>query len=992
MTRFSRLRSPRPSTLALATALLAAAAAPATAQQPLTTEAMEAFQPRSIGPAVTGGRVHDVTAEPGNPSVLWVASASGGLWKSENRGQTWTNVFDDQAVSTGGDVALAPSNPDIVYYGTGEQNNRQSTSYGNGVYRSDDGGESWRHLGLEETRHIGKVEIHPSDPDVAYVAALGNLWAPSQERGVFRTTDGGETWEKVLFVDEHTGAVDLVMDPSDPDVLYAATYQRLRRAWGFNGGGPGSGIHKTTDGGETWTELTGGIPGEDKGRIGLAIAESNPRVLNALIEYADDDLTGTYRSEDGGASWERVSDMNIRPMYYSEIFIDPTDEDVVYTMATSSFRSEDGGRTWTEIARRPTYDVGVHADQHALWIDPNDPDHLYMGGDAGLHESYNRGHDFRKINNFVISQMYAMTVDMQDPYWVYTGLQDNHSFMGPSETRRWIGIVNDDWMQNGFGDGMYWQADPRPGSRYRYGSSNGGNYFRYDFETGDMLDISPEPAMGEEEYRFDWTSPMLLSEHDPDRLYVAGNRLFVSPDNGESWTRSRDLSKGIDRDTVELMGVEGADITISRNDGTGSFGEAVTLDESPLDAQVFWVGFDDGNLQVTRDGGATWTEVSGNVRGIPSGTYVSRITASARAPGVAYAAFDAHRRGDFRPYLFRTDDFGRTWTRLDADLPSLGVVNDVVEHPDDLDVLFVGTEHHMFASVDGGGSWARMPNLPTTHYDDILIHPREKDLVMGTHGRGVWILDDTRPFAAWDDARGPVHVFPVGPATIKNYRKDTSYRGQAEWHGENPDDGAEITYRLGSGGGPATLVVAREDGEVIRRMQVPGEAGTHRVNWDLRHPLDMDDDEWERWDHPELPRPTTNRGPWVSPGTYTLTVEARGGSSTTTLEVRGDPSLPLTLAQYQSRERFMLELMDLQDRFRALMEDRGMQGGGFFGGGDAEPGSEEALIRDGFRAVSGVYRGLSGGGGVRSGTLHPPTAAMYERVAAARRILDELGG
>lgn len=973
--------------LLLAAALLVPVGA---AGQSITTADMEAFRPRSIGPAVTGGRIHDVEAVPTDPSILYVASASGGLWKSSNRGHTWTNLSDDWEVSTFGDVALAPSNPDIVYAGTGEQQNRQSSSHGNGVYRSDDGGDTWRHLGLAETRHIGKIRVHPTDPDVAYVAALGNLWAPSQERGVFKTTDGGRTWTKVLFVDENTGAVDLVLDPSSPETLYAAMYQRMRKAWGFNGGGPGSGIYKTTDGGANWTELTNGIPGADKGRIGIAIAESNPRVLNALIEFADDDQTGTYRTEDGGASWERVNELDIRPMYYSHIFIDPNDEDIVYALATRSMVSDDGGRTFEQIALAPTYDVGVHADHHGLWIDPNDSNHLYLVGDAGLHESYDRGINFRKINNFPIAQMYAIGVDMREPYNVFIGLQDNHSFMGPSQTRRWIGIVNDDWKQNGFGDGMYWQADPRPGARYTYGSSNGGNYFRYDYDTGDMLDISPEPGIGQEGYRFDWTSPMLLSEHDPDILYVAGNRFFTSTDNGESWTNTEDLSRSIDRDRLEIMGVRGADITVSRNDGTGSFGEAVTLDESPVDAAVLWVGFDDGNLQVSRDHGATWTEVSGNVPGIADGTYVSRITASASGAGVAYAAFDAHRDGDFRPYLFRTEDYGASWTPLHGGLPSLGQINDVIEHPDHADVLFVGTEHHMFASVDRGSSWARMPNLPTTHYDDILIHPREKDLVLGTHGRGVWVLDDTRPFVEWAQARGAAHLFTVAPATIMIYRKDTSYRGQAEFHGENPPDGAIVTYRLGAGSGPATLQIAREDGTVVRRMTVPGATGTHRINWDLRHPLDMDNDTWARWDDPDMPRPTNNRGPWVSPGRYTLTLNARGTTSTQTVDVVGDPEMPVTLAQYQARERFMLDLLDLQARIRSEMQSRGVSGGGFFGGG-ADPSTPEGRLQAAMRAVGSVYSSLNGGG-VRGGSLLPPTTTMRERVAEARRVFEEIAG
>ncbi|HSG09397.1 MAG TPA: hypothetical protein VLA36_13635, partial [Longimicrobiales bacterium] len=541
-------------------------------QAPIRTQDMTDLRPRSIGPAVTGGRVHDIEAVPSDPSTLYVATASGGLWKSTNRAQTWVNVFDTMAVGTFGDVALAPSNPDVVYAGTGEQNNRQSTSYGNGVYRSDDGGRSWRHLGLAETRHIGKVEIHPTNPDIAFVAALGNLWAPSADRGVYRTRDGGRSWQNVLYRGESTGAVDLVMDPSNPNVLYAALYQRQRRAWGFNGGGPGSSIYKTTDGGDSWIELTNGIPAGEKGRIGLAISRSNPRVLNALIEYADRNAQGTYRTADGGHTWERVNAQNGRPMYYSEIFIDPNDENTVYSLATSSYVSHDGGRNFEQIAVPPTYDVGVHADHHALWIDPRDPEHLYLGGDAGVWESYDQGVTFRKLNNFPIAQFYAVAVDMRDPYWVYGGLQDNHSFMGPSETRRFAGILNDDWMQNGFGDGMYWQADPRD-ARYTYGSSNDGSYHRYDVFTGDMLDISPVPPAGEE-YRFDWTSPSLLSRHDPDVFIVGGNRIFISRDRGESWERTEDLSRRIDRENLELMGVRGRDVTLSKNDGEATWGEA----------------------------------------------------------------------------------------------------------------------------------------------------------------------------------------------------------------------------------------------------------------------------------------------------------------------------------------------------------------------------------------------------------------------------------
>lgn len=973
--------------LSAALAALFALPAVAAAQAPIRTQDMASLRPRSIGPAVTGGRVHDIEAIPTDPSTLYVAAASGGLWKSTNRAQTWVNVFDTMAVSTFGDVALAPSNPEIIYAGTGEQNNRQSTSYGNGVYRSDDGGASWRHLGLEKTRHIGKVEVHPTNPDIAYVAALGNLWAPSSDRGVYRTRDGGRSWDKVLYIDEFTGAVDMVMDPSDPNVLYAATYQRLRRSWGFNGGGPGSGIYKTTDGGQNWVELTGGIPVGDKGRIGLAIAKSNPKVLNALIEHADREQQGTYRTTDGGMTWERVNALDGRPMYYSEIFIDPTDENTVYELATQSYVSHDGGRNFTQIAVAPTYDVGVHADHHALWIDPNDPEHLYLGGDAGLNESYDQGVSFRKLNNFPIAQFYAAAVDMRDPYWVYGGLQDNHSFMGPSETRRWAGIVNDDWMQTGFGDGMYWQADPRD-PRYTYGSSNGGSYFRYDAFTGDMLDISPEPAPGEEAYRFDWTSPSLLSQHDPDVFIVAGNRVFISRDRGETWEHTEDLSRQVDRDTIPLMGVLGRDITISPNDGTSSYGEATTLSESPLDPAVLWVGFDDGNVQVTRDGGKTWTEVSRNVPEIEDGTYVSRVEASARGLGVAYATFDAHRRGDFRPYVFRTDDFGATWTPLHEGLPELGSVNVILEHPDNPDVLFVGTESALLASTDAGASWARMPNLPTTAYDDLLVHPREKDLVLVTHGRGIWILDDTRPLAEWGQAMGAAHLYSIAPGTLKVYRKDTSYRAQAEFAGENPADGVYVTYTLGAGSGDAALRITDPRGNVIRELQVPSSSGTHRVNWDLRHPLPGRPDVWERFDDPQLARTLAQRGPFVSPGTYTVTLVARGAESSKTVEVRGDPEMAITVAEYQARERFLLELLDLSAQAQEVMRDMGVSAGGFRRP-TGDPSSPENRIRGAARTFMGVYGSLNGQA-VRGGSLYPPTQSMRDQVELARQALREL--
>ena len=937
---------------------------------------LSTFKPRLIGPAVTGGRIHNLAVLPGNPSVIFVASASGGLWKTTNRGHTWRNTFADQTVSTFGDVAIAPSNTDIVYAGTGEQNNRQSTSWGNGVYRSDDAGETWQHLGLTQTRHIGKVIVNPINPEIVYVAALGNLWQPSEERGVFRSLDGGQSWEKTLFVDSYTGAVDLAINPEDPRILYAATYQRLRRTWGFNGGGPGSAVYKSEDSGATWKQLTNGIPTGDKGRIGLAISESNPNILNALIEHADASAQGTYRTENGGNSWAKVSSLNPRPMYYSKIFIDPSDSNRVYVLATSSYKSEDGGATFSEIAERPTYDVGVHADQHAVWINPSDPNHFYLAGDGGLWESYDQGDNFRKLNNIPIGQIYALGLDNRDPYYVYVGMQDNHSWMGPSRTRGWIGITNDDWRQTGFGDGMYQQPNPI-NHRFVYGNSNGGGYYRFDPETGDMIDIRPRASLTESRYRWDWVSPSLVSSHDPTRVYLGGNRLFVSQDNGESWTRTEDLTRREDRNEMELMGVRGADITISANDGTSSYGEIVVIAESTIDSEVLWVGTDDGNLQMSRDGGTTWSELSNNVQGVRNGTYVSRIASSILGPEVAYVAFDAHRDGDFSPYLFVTKDFGETWTPLMNNLPS-GSINSFLEHPDNPNTLFVGTEHSVFVSTNNGSDWAKLENLPTTAMDDMAIHPREKDLVIGTHGQSVWILDDTSPLAEWalSDSEQSPHIFSIRDATIFNYKKDTSYRGQAEFHGTNPVSGAIITYRLGEGSGPAIMHIQNPTGETIRSMSVPPNPGTHRVNWDLRHSLPDVQEVWKRHDDPNLARPIENLGAWVSPGIYTVQLEARGTKVSQSVTVKPDPLMPtINQEMYEQREAFLLDLRDLKERI--AREEPSCFG---------QSNETDRDLCQILREILQLEQGLTGGG-VRPGSLYPPTKDHQARKSSVNERL-----
>ncbi len=987
--------------LCLSMFILGFATSPAFSQAPqITSDLLTNLEFRSIGPAVTGGRIHDVEALPNDPSTIYVATASGGIWRSYNKGTTWTPIFDNKPVSTFGDIGIAPSDPSIIWAGTGEQNNRQSTSWGNGVYRSNDGGDSWTHLGLEETRHIGEVIVHPNDPDIAYVAALGNLWAPSEERGVFRTTDGGASWTKTLFINEYTGAVDMVMDPSDPNTLYAATYQRLRRTWGFNGGGPGSGIYKTVDGGDNWIELTNGIPEGDKGRIGLAIAATNPRVLVAIVEHGSE--SGVYRTENGGESWSKVSNTNPRPMYYSHIYIDPTTDLRIYILATTFYKSEDGGHTFTPLPTRPTYDVGVHSDFHDLWIDPNNPEHFYLVGDAGVHESWDMGATHIKINNFPIGQFYAIGVDMRDPYYVYGGMQDNHSWMVPNATRHWIGIINDDWRQIGFGDGMYQQVDPTS-HKYAYILAQNGNILRLDAETGDHLNIRPHPAAGEPPYRFDWVTPSLVSRHDPATLYLGGNRLFISRDRGVSWERTEDLTKQVDRNDLELMGVSGSEAMISKNDGTSSFGEITTIAESPLDAAVLWIGTDDGNVQVSVDGGATWSEVASNVPQLREGTYVSRVVASAGARGTAYVTFDAHRDGDFSPYVYRTVDFGDSWVALSNDLPS-GSVNALVEHPNNPNLLFLGTEHSLFVTTDAGDHWAKFDShLPTTHYDDLVIHPRENDLVVGTHGRSIWILDDVTPLAEWNPAEG-VQLFSVRRSTIFQYWKDTSYRGQAAYAGENPPFGAIISYYLENSTSSATIQISNESGEIVRQLEAPGSSGIHRVVWDLRYPPPNTGGNSPQRATPTLPQPVSTRGPFVSPGNYTVQLVAGGETLTQPLVVRGDPLLPLTADQWNERERFLVRIQAIQNRIREAITTASQLSRTFTSRAREEDSRENNAAVEAVRAIqqrlrvlgrnaSGIAREFNGGG-VQQGSLYGPTETHKTRrtelVAGLEETLEAL--
>src|SRR5262245_5789001 len=528
------------------------------------TTPFDALHFRSIGPAVMGGRIQAVEVDPRDPFTIYIGAAAGGIWKTTNKGTTWAPIFDGQPDNTFGDIAIFAGDPKIVWAGTGEQNNRQSSSWGGGVYRSTDAGETWTFLGLHDTRAIARVVLDPGDPNIAYVAAAGNLWAGNKERGVYKTTDAGRTWTQVLYVDTFTGATDLVMHPRDAKVLYAATYQRLRKAYGYNGGGPGSAIYKSTDAGATWKKLETGIPAGDKGRIGLAIAQSNPNVLIATIEHAT--AGGTYRTEDGSATWKRMSATNPRPMYYSKPTIDPNNDKRVWLPGTYIVKSEDGGTTFEEEATSPTYDVGLKTDHHVIRVDPANSSHIYVVGDGGLHESFDMGKTYIRLNNIPVAQVYRIAVDNRDPYWIYLGLQDNHSFGVPSATHHWLGILNQDWVEIGFSDGTGKAVDVADWRKV-YSSSSNGNLSLVDPMTGDAMGINPRPPAGEPNYRYDWDAPILASRQTSGTVYLGGNRLFISKDFGSTWTRTKDLTRSINRDTMEMMGVLNRDIKLSRNDG-----------------------------------------------------------------------------------------------------------------------------------------------------------------------------------------------------------------------------------------------------------------------------------------------------------------------------------------------------------------------------------------------------------------------------------------
>ena len=880
--------------LVVALSIVVCGAAVGTAQDKSENKLDDTFlknlQFRAIGPAIMGGRIDDIAVVENNPSTFYVGAATGGVWKTTNNGTTFEPIFDGQGSTSIGDIAIAPSDPSIIWVGTGEPNNRQSSSWGDGIYRSLDAGKTWANMGLRDTKHIGRVVIDSRDPNIVYVAALGHLWGPNKERGVFKTTDGGKTWNNVLFINEDTGVIDLAMDPESPMTLYAAAYQRRRTPWGFNGGGPGSALYKTIDGGATWTKLTKGLPEGVTGRIGVDIYRRNPNILYALVENAKG---GTFRSDDRGETWRKMSDMDSRPMYYSQIRIDPNNDQRIWQLAAPMYFSDDGGKTWsTTLGQR------IHGDFHAMWIDPANSNHVLTGSDGGMHASYDRGRTWDFINTIPLGQFYEVSLDNQKPFWVYGGLQDNGSWSGPSGTLNQEGITNDDWFRTGGGDGFYSVVDPTDPSII-YVESQNGSVSRLELKTGERKSIKPEARPGEKRYRFDWNSPIVISPYNNRTIYLAGNRVFRSTDRGSTWTWSDDLTKDQDREKLPIMGALPDKNTLSRHDGVETFGQIVTLAESPIKEGLLYAGTDDGNLQISRDSGKTWKNITGNVPGVPGRTYVSRVVPSRYAEGTAYLTLDGHRADDYSTYVFVSQDYGESWKPIKANLPAGVTARVIREHPRNQNLLFLGTEFGAYVSFDRGGRWTRLKgNLPLVRVDDIQIHPRDNALVLATHGRSVWVLDDLSPLerASENILTSEIHLFDVAPATHFRLYGRKGNTGHKWFAAPNPPYGAVINYYVkDKPKDDVKVTITDKSGAVIRDLKGPKEAGLSRIVWDLRS-------------NPPVPPPEgqgegggggffgTPRGPRVQPGTYAIKIAVADKTANGSVTVQEDPRIQIVEA------------------------------------------------------------------------------------------------
>lgn len=837
----------------------------------LSSETFSGLKFRLIGPAVTSGRIIDFAVNPYNNYEFYVAVASGGVWKTTNNGTSFKPIFDKQGSYSIGCVTIDPNNTNVVWVGSGENNSQRSVSYGDGIYKSLDGGKTWNNMGLKESEHIGKIIIDPTNSDVVYVAAQGPLWRPGGDRGLYKTIDGGKTWEKSLEISENTGISDIVMDPRDPNVIYASSYQRRRHVWTLLNGGPEGAIYKTTDGGATWNKLKNGLPSGDIGRIGLAISPVNPDYVFALIE-ASEDRSGFYRSTDRGASWEKRTKYNSSSaQYYQEIFCDPKDLDLIYSVETYTKYSKDGGKTWNRLGLKER-----HVDDHALWIDPNNTDHLLIGGDGGIYQTYDKGETWRFFENLPVTQFYRVGLDNAEPFYhAYGGTQDNNTLGAPVRTTSAYGITNSDWIFTVGGDGFKTVVDPTD-HNIIYSQPQYGWLVRYDKRSGEYTGIQPQPEEGEE-LRWNWNSPVIISPHSHTTLYFAANKLFKSTDRGNSWVKiSDDLTRQINRNKLEIMGKVWDPEAVSKNASTSLYGNIVSLNESTLKKGLLYVGTDDGLIQVTENDGQSWTKYSKFV-GVPETTYVVDIEPSLHDVNTVYAAFDNRKHGDFKPYLLKSSDKGMTWTDIAGNLPDNGTVHTIAQDHVNSNLLFVGTEFAVFFTVDGGNKWTKLSSgLPTIAVKDMEIQRRENDLVLATFGRGIYVLDDYSSLRqiSKETLEKQAHIYPIKDALmfIEDRSKARRSLGETFYRADNPPFGATFTYyfkepiktkkqlrkdkskdekdkeettidypsfaELKSEDleeSPSLMFVIEDmSGNVIRMLKAPNKAGVNRITWDLR--------------------------------------------------------------------------------------------------------------------------------------------------------------
>ena len=898
----------------------------------ITSETLSDLRLRNIGPATMSGRVVDLAVYDEDPYTFYIATATGGVWKTTNNGITTEPVFENENTHSIGAIALNQQNPNILWVGTGERANRQSSSWGDGIYKSHDAGKTWQHMGLKDSHHIGRIALHPTDTNTIYVAAMGHLWGPNNERGLYKTTDGGETWERIIYINDDTGVVDVTLDPQNPNIVYAATYQRRRRPFGFDGGGPGSGLHKSTDGGETWKELRTGLPEGDYGRIGISIFRADPNIVYASVEQGfqynastayNERRAGLYRSKDKGETWEFMSDWNPRPMYASQPLVDPSDASRIYMMNQYSY-SSDSGRTFNRGRQ------SLHGDDRIFWVNPKDSRHVMKGDDGGLGISYDRGQTWLFINNLPVSQYYRVAVDMAKPYNVYGGLQDNGSWVGPSETYRSSGILNEDWKKLGGGDGFL-NLPHMTDEDMVYTESQYLGLSRVNMKNGQRQSIRPgdptghigarrnwdawgpgtaEPELGNAMEPANWDGPFFLSHHDPNTIYSGTEQMWKSKDGGATWESLGNLTTRVNRRDLTIMGQRADTSTASLDDGIPYWPTLTAIAEDRFFQGHLYVGTDDGLIQVSEDDGKNWTNVTDQLSGLAADAWVNTFEVSSHTAGTAYVAVNNYRNNDFNNYIYKTTNGGKTWKSIEGDLPDDRVARVVREDPKNPDVLYLGTELGLFISFNGGENWVELKNnMPTLPFNDLVIHPRDNDLVLGTHGRGVWILDNIQALQEiGDKSNQNIALFSIPDAEMIDRNISGAHTGDMYYRGENPRIGAAIDYFVKDSVDREQLKLTIHDtnGNELASLNADASPGIHRAYWNFRMP------DFKAMNQ----NPDSNRrgrgfgltGPPALPGVYVARLSLGDAVYEQTFRVKNDPRLEVSINVQREWQNSMYEI------------------------------------------------------------------------------------